>query len=129
VAKTAQACMAMHDLNLLSNDNVPEDWEERKDGWESRGAVDDEEWDVVDFETIGEVSHSGSAIVCVRNDDHLVASVDELRGELVDVAFDASWLGEEVVADHRNVVGHDEEKELLYQPVPGWSSRFTSRGS
>lgn len=28
VAETAQACMAMHDLNLFSNNNVPEDWKE-----------------------------------------------------------------------------------------------------
>jgi hypothetical protein len=34
VAETAQACMAMDDFNLLSNNNVPKNWEEREDGRE-----------------------------------------------------------------------------------------------
>jgi hypothetical protein len=49
----------------------------------------------------------------VRDNYDLVASVDELRGELVDVAFDSSWLGEEEVADHRNIVRHGGEARLL----------------
>lgn len=34
---------------------------------------------MVNFETIGEVSNASSAIICVRNDDNLVSSVDQLR--------------------------------------------------
>jgi hypothetical protein len=106
MAETAQACMSMHDFNLLSNDNVSEDGEEGEDSWEGGGAVDDEEGDVVDLEAIREVSHSRSPLVCMRDDDDLVAPVDEFRGELVDVAFDSAWLWEEVIADHSNVVRH-----------------------
>lgn len=61
---------------------------------------------MVDFEAIREVSNAGSTFVCVRDDDNLVSAVDEFRRELVDVAFDAAWLGKEVVADHRNIVRH-----------------------
>jgi hypothetical protein len=105
--------MAMYDLNLLSNDNVPENWEEGKDSWEGRLAVDDEERDVVNFEAIREVSDAGPPFVCVRDDNHLVPSVDQLCGELVDVAFNATWLWKEAVADHRDIVRHGGSCRLL----------------
>jgi hypothetical protein len=79
VAETAQACMAMNNFNLLSNNNVPKIWEEREDGWEGRGAIYDKEGDVVDFETIGEIPNASSAIICMRDDDNLVSAVDQLR--------------------------------------------------
>lgn len=72
---------------------------------------------MVDLEAIREVSHSGSPFVCMRDDDDLVAAVDELRGELVDVAFDSSWLGEEEVADHSNIVRHGEDALLFCEPA------------
>lgn len=40
------------------------------------------------------------------DDDDLVATIDELGGELVDVAFNAAGLGEKEVADHGDVVRH-----------------------
>lgn len=112
MAETAQAPMAVYDFNLLSKDDVAKDWERGEDGGEGRFAVDDEEWNVVDFEAVCEVSNARSAFVCVRDDDDFVASVYELRGELVDVTFDTSWLGEEVVADHGNVVRHFDELRI-----------------
>jgi hypothetical protein len=96
----------MHNLNLFSNDNVPKDREEGKDRWEGRGTVDNKEWDVVDLDSIREVSHSSSSFICVRDNYDFVAPVDELRRELIDVAFDSSRLGKEPVAHHRNIVGH-----------------------
>lgn len=99
--------MSMHNLYLLSDDNVAKDWEEREDGWEGRCAVDDEEGNVVDFEAIGEISHARPSFVCMRNDYHIMAAVDKLRRELVDVTFDSSRLGKEEIADHSDVVRHD----------------------
>ena len=61
---------------------------------------------MIDLEAIREISHSSSTIVCVRDDDHLVPSVDELRRKLIDVAFDPAWLWKEVITDHRNIVRH-----------------------
>lgn len=84
---------------------------------------------MVDFEAICEVSNASSAFVCMRDDNHLVPAVDELRGELVDVAFDSAWLGKEPVADHCNVVRHGGGEEPLCQPVFGWSSSISSDGS
>jgi peptide deformylase len=52
MAQTAQTRMAMYNLNLLSNDNIPEDGEEREDGWEGCCSIDDEKWNMVDFEAI-----------------------------------------------------------------------------
>ncbi len=37
-------------------------------------------------------------------DDNFVTAVDYFRGELVDVTLDASWLGEEEIANHSDVV-------------------------
>jgi len=108
MAETAQACMPMHNLYLLSDDNVAKDWEEREDGWEGRCAVDDEEGNMVDFEAIGEIPHARPSFVCMRNNNHLMAAVDKLRRELVDVTFDSSRLGKEEIADHGDVVRHDE---------------------
>lgn len=80
MAQAAQTRVPMDNLNLLSNDNIAEDWEEGEDGWESCLAEDDEEWHVVDLEAIGEVSHAGSSFVRVCDNDNLVATIDEFRG-------------------------------------------------
>ena len=76
MAKTAQTRVAMHNLNLLSNDNIPEDGEEREDGWEGRCSIDDEKWNVVDFEAIRKISHSSPPIVCMSDDDDFVPSIN-----------------------------------------------------
>lgn len=78
MAKTAQTCVAMHNLNLLAYDNVPKYGEEREDGWEGSGAVHDQERDVVDLEAIREVSYSGSPFIGVSDDYYFVAAVDQL---------------------------------------------------
>ena len=105
MAKTAQAPMAMDNLYPLADTDVTQDRKTREDGGERRLTVDDKKGDVVDFEAIGEVADAFAVIVGVGDDDDLVAAVDELAGELVDVGFDAAGLGEEEVADHGDVVG------------------------
>lgn len=61
---------------------------------------------MVDFQAICEVVYACTAFVGMCNDYDFVAAVDQFRGELVDVAFDASWLREEEVTDHCDIVGH-----------------------
>lgn len=80
MAEAAQTGMAMHNINLLPNHDVAEDGEERENGRKCRGPVDDQKGDVVDLESIREISHAGAAFVRVRDDDDLVPSVNELRG-------------------------------------------------
>lgn len=75
--KATQTCMTVNNINILSNNNVPEYGEEREDGREGRLTVDDEEWDVVDLETVREVTNSGASFVCMRNDNHFVTAVYE----------------------------------------------------
>jgi hypothetical protein len=104
--------MAMHNLDLLPNDNATEYWEEGEDCWKGGGPVEDEERNVVDLEAIREISNTGSTFVCMGDDYDLVSSVNELGGELVDVAFDSSWLGKEEVADQRNIVWHGGSARL-----------------
>ena len=104
MAKTTDAPVAMNNLNLFSNDDIPEDGEEGEDGWKGRGTIDDEEWDVIDLESIRKIAHAGPSFVCVGDDDDFVASIDELGGQLIDVTLNTSWLREEEVADHGNIV-------------------------
>lgn len=79
--EAAETRMAMNNLNLLSNDNVAEDGEEGEDGGEGSFAVDNEERNMIDLQSIGEVSDSGTSFVCMGNNNDFVSPVDEfLRG-------------------------------------------------
>jgi hypothetical protein len=69
--------MSVYDSNALADDDVSEDREEGEDSREGCLAVYDPERDVVDFETIGQVSHAFSTLVGVRNDDDFVSAIDE----------------------------------------------------
>ncbi len=100
--------MPMNDFNLLSQDNIPEYWEEGKDGRKSSLSIDDKKRYMVDLETVREITDTSSPFISMGNDDDFVAAIDELGRELVDVAFNAAWLGEKEVADHRNIVRHLE---------------------
>ena len=48
------------------------------------------------------------------DDDDFVSSIDELGGQLVDVAFDSSWLWEEEVADHSDIVRHSDDNAFMF---------------
>lgn len=100
MAETAQTGVAMHDLDLLADDNVAEDGEEGEDGGHGRFPVDDEERDMVDLESVGEVADPGAALVRMGDDDNLVAAIDEFSRQLVDMTLNPTWLGEEEVTDH-----------------------------
>ena len=77
IAQVAQTGMAVHYLDLLADDDVPEDGEEGEDGGERGFAVDGPEGNVVDFEAIGEVADSFAAFEGVGDDNDFVATVDE----------------------------------------------------
>lgn len=106
--QTAHAGMAMHDVDLLPDDNVAEYGEEGEDGRKRRRPVDDKERDVVDLHAVGEVANTLASGIFMCNHNDLVAPVDKLRRELVDVTFHASGLRKEKVANHSDVVrgGH-----------------------
>ena len=106
MAQTAQTGMPMHNLNLLPQHDIPENRKKGKHGRERGFSVNDKEGHVVDLEAVGEIADAGAAFVGVGDDDDFVAAVDELGGELVDVAFNAAGLGEKEVADHGDVVRH-----------------------
>ena len=77
MTKTAKTSMAMYDFDLLSDYDVPENGEERKDGREGGLSVDDQKWNMVDLQAIGEVADSSTASVGMRYYNDFVASVDE----------------------------------------------------
>lgn len=119
MAEVAQAGVAVDNLDALADADVAEDGEEREDGGEGSGAVHDEEGHVVDLEAVGEVADAFAVVVRMGDDDDLVAAVDELARELVDVRLDASGLREEKVADHGDVVRRARHLAVLSSVVSG----------
>lgn len=104
VGHGAQRRVAVHDLDALADEDVPQHGKQREDGGEDGAAVNDEEGDVVDLEPVGEVAHARAVAVGVGDDDDLVAAVNEFGGELVDMRLDAPGLRVEEVAHHGDVV-------------------------
>lgn len=75
MAEAAETRVSVDDLDLLADDDVPEDWEKGEDGWKGRFPVDDEERDVIDFQSVREIPDPGATLICVRDDNDFVASV------------------------------------------------------
>ena len=69
--------MPMHDFNLLSQDNIPENRKERKDSREGSFPIDNEERYMIDLETICEISNTGAPFIGVGDDDDFMATIDE----------------------------------------------------
>jgi hypothetical protein len=106
VTKTAETSVAVDNLYLFSDDDIPKDWEKGEDGGHRRFPIDDQKGDMVDFETVGQVVNSCPALIGMSYDNNFMSSINQLSGELVDVAFYPSWLGKEVVAHHGDTVRH-----------------------
>lgn len=106
MAETTQTGVTVNDLDLLSDDNVAEDREEGEDRGKGALSVDNEKRDMVDLQAVREIAYPCPPFVRVCDDDDLVSAIDQLRRQLVDVAFDAARLREEEVTDHGDVVGH-----------------------
>ena len=70
--------MTVHDLNLLSNNNIAKYGKEGENGRHCGLAIDDKEWDMVYFESIGKVSDATTAFIGMCYDDYLVSSINEL---------------------------------------------------
>lgn len=104
MAKTAKTPMSVYNLNLFPDKDVPQDREEGEDCGKGGLSVDDEKRHMIHLEAVGEIPHALAVVVRMCDDDDFVSAVYELAGELVDVGFDASWLREEEVADHGDVV-------------------------
>jgi len=63
MTKTAEASMAMDNLDTFSDKDVSEDGEKGEDGWECGLSVDDEKGHMVHFESVGEIAHTLSIVM------------------------------------------------------------------
>lgn len=77
MAQATQTGVSVDNLDALPDDNVAKDGEEGEDCWKGGLAVDDEKGDVVDFQAIGEIANSGTALVGVGDYDDFVTAVYE----------------------------------------------------
>lgn len=108
IAQATETCMSMYYLDPFANDDVAEDGKEGEDRRKRGLSIDDQERDVIDFQTIRKVPHACSASIGVSNHNHLVASIDEFlepvrtwtescclwtyTGQLVHVTLHSSYL-------------------------------------
>lgn len=109
--------MAMNQFNLLSYYDVAEDGEEGKDGWHSSLAVYYKEGYMIHLKAIRKIADSRPALVRMSDNHDLMAAVNELRRQLIDVTLDSPWLGKEEVTDHRNVVRHFVDREVIVNAI------------
>lgn len=100
----AHCSMTVYNLDALSNDDVAEERKEGEDGGEGRRPVDDGKRDMEDLDAVGKVPNTLPILVRMGNYNDLVSTVDQLSGELVDMALDSSGLGVEEIAHHGDVV-------------------------
>lgn len=96
--------MAMNNLDPFPDYDVPQYREKGKHGWKSRLSVDNQEWNMVYLQTVGQVMHSCPAPVGVSDHDHLMSSIDELGCELIDMTLYPPWLRVEEVTHHCDAV-------------------------
>ena len=68
----------MDNLDLLSNYNISEHWEEGEDRRKCSCAIHDQEWNMVDFEPVREIAYSGPFIVGMRYDNDFVTPINKL---------------------------------------------------
>ena len=98
--------MSVHNLNLFPKNDITEDGKEGENSGKSTFSINDQKRNVINFESIGEVPDACTALVSMGDDHHLMATVNEFGGQLVDMTFDSSRLWKEEVADHGDVVRH-----------------------
>lgn len=77
MAETTQAGMPVDDLDLFANDDIAENRKEGEDGRHGRFAVNNEERDMVNLESIGKVPDPGASFVRMGNDNDFVAAVNK----------------------------------------------------
>lgn len=81
MTQVAERCVAMDDLNLFPNEDVPKNWEGREHCRKGRRSIYDPVGDVVNLEAVCQVSYSSSTrvwgAVCMGNDDYPMASIDQ----------------------------------------------------
>ena len=65
----------MHNFNLFPDYDVSQDREVGENGRKGGFAVYDKEWDMVDFEPICQVPHSGTTGICMRYNDYFVSPI------------------------------------------------------
>ena len=104
MAEIAETAVAVNNVDALADHYLAKHWEEGEDCGKGDGAVHDEKGYIIHLEPICEIADAGAVLVGVSYDDHFVTPIDEFRRQLVDVAFDSSWLWKEEVAHHGDVV-------------------------
>lgn len=104
VGHGGEGAVRVHHSDALSHKHTAQQWEAVEDGGGSRLVVHDLQGEVVDLQSVGQVSDALPPAIGVGGDHHLVPLLDQALGELVDVTFHAAHVGVEEVRYHADVV-------------------------
>lgn len=63
--------MAMNDLNAFTQQNVSQQRDVAHHGWENALIVERADWQIIDFETFGQITHPFSILIRMGDDDNL----------------------------------------------------------
>lgn len=79
VAQIAERGVAVHNLDLLTNENLAQQWKRAEDGRESGRAVNHPMREMVDLDTVRQIAYATAAriVVGMCDDDDIMATVDE----------------------------------------------------
>lgn len=74
--------MSVNDFDSLADYYVPENREEGEHRGKRCLTVNDKEWHIVDFDSVGEVSHSSTPFVGMSDDNYFVATINQFLDQV-----------------------------------------------
>lgn len=92
MTQIAKTCMSVYYFDLLSYDDVSKYREEREYGWECRFAINDEEGDMVDLQSVREIADTSTSSIRMRDYNNFVASIDQFLRIYVSDIDRLRWL-------------------------------------
>lgn len=102
----AGALVTVHDVNLLPDEDLSDQWHRVEEGQKSDVAGHDGQMrNVVDLHAVSHIAHAGSLILeLVREEGDAVAALHQALSQLVAVSLDTAELGERKVGDDKHVM-------------------------
>ena len=107
--------MSVHDVDALAQQNVSEEGNGREYRREDTPIVEDEEGQVVDFETVAQPPDAAPLVICVCEHDNAMSKRDQTLAQVVDVCLHATRVRTEEVGDKTSMRLHCR---LLYSMPP-----------
>ena len=78
MAQIAERCMAMHDLCLFADEDLPQQRERAENCRECCASIDNPVWKMIHFDAVRQVSNARSrwVVISMGDDDYTMSSVN-----------------------------------------------------